>query len=259
MIEVPFLTEAQIEAKADALLGAFSRDREPILEPPVPLEDKLLYYLGLRLHMDDLHARFGVPRIAGRTDILAALWIEDREIRVDESLDPEENPKTEGRYHFSIGHEVGHWELHRHHILATSAEPHLLVQSSSPIVCRNSDLNGGRSRKERDGTRQQRDARARMELQANRFGACLLMPGFLIQAAWRQRFNNLDPVFVEDRQSFAPELRLLLPSAVPGHEVSATPIAHRAIEELITDFAAEFRTSRHAMRIRLHNLGLIFP
>ena len=182
MIDVPFLTEAQIEAKADALLAAFSRDREPILGPPVPLEDKLLYYLGLRLHMDDLHARFGVPRIAGRTDILAALWIEDREIRVDESLDPEVNPEAEGRYYFSIGHEVGHWELHRHHILATSAEPHLLMQSSSPVVCRNRDLNGGGSRKERNGTRQQRDARARMELQANRFGACLLMPGFLIQA-----------------------------------------------------------------------------
>jgi hypothetical protein len=57
MIDVPFLTEAQIEAKADALLAAFSRDREPILGPPVPPEDKLLYYLGLRLHMDDLHAR----------------------------------------------------------------------------------------------------------------------------------------------------------------------------------------------------------
>ena len=258
MIDVPFLTEAQIEAKADALLAAFSRDREPILGPPVPLEDKLLYYLGLRLHMDDLHARFGVPRIAGRTDILAALWIEDREIRVDESLDPEVNPEAEGRYYFSIGHEGGHWELRRHHILATSAEPHLLMQSPSPVVCRISDLNGGGSRKERDGTRQQRDARARMELQANRFGACLLMPGFLIQAAWRQRFNNLDPVFVEDRQSFAPELRLLLPSAVPGHKVSASPIAHRALEALITDFAGEFRTSRRAMRIRLQKLGLIF-
>src|SRR5256885_17256701 len=63
-----------------------------------------------------------------------------REIHVDESLDPEVNPEAEGRYYFSIGHEVGHWELHRHHILATSAEPHLLMQSPSPVVCRISDL-----------------------------------------------------------------------------------------------------------------------
>ena len=244
--------------RADTLLAAFSRDREPILEPPVPLDDKLLYYLGLRLHMDDLHARFGVPRIAGRIDILAALWIEEREIRVDESLDPEINPEAEGRYQFSIGHEVGHWELHRHQILATSAEPLLLVDPPSPIVCRNKDLHGG-SRKERDETRVQRDARVRMELQANRFGACLLMPGFLVQAAWRQRFNNLDPVFVEDRQSTAPELRLLLPSAVRDHGVSTSPIARRALEELITDIAGEFRTSRRAMRIRLQQLGLILP
>jgi|SRR6476659_7783356 len=203
MLEVPFLTEAQIEARADALLDAFGRERGPILVPPVPLEDKLLYHLGLRLHMDDLHARFRLPRIAGRVDILAALWIEDREIRVDESLDPEEYPRTEGRYLFSIGHEVGHWELHRQHILASSAEPHLLLQPQVPIVCRNKGQYGGSSKDP------QVYARARIELQANTFGACLLMPRFLIEAAWRNRFNNLDPIFVPDRLGIAPAAAVL--------------------------------------------------
>ena len=32
--------------------------------------------------MDDLHAEFGVPRSAGQVGVLAALWIEEREIRV---------------------------------------------------------------------------------------------------------------------------------------------------------------------------------
>jgi hypothetical protein len=253
MLEVPFLTDAQIEARADALLTAFGRERGAILVPPIPLEDKLLYHLGLRLHMDDLHARFRVPRIAGRVDILAALWIEDREIRVDESLDPEVNPRAEGRYLFSIGHEVGHWELHRHHILASSAEPHLLVQPQLPIVCRNRDQHGGPSKDP------QVNARVRIELQANTFGACLLMPRFLVQAAWRTRLNNLDPVFVSDRQKMAPALSFFPASAVPGHEVSARPITYRALEKLITDIAEEFRTSRHAMRVRLRRLGLVLP
>jgi Zn-dependent peptidase ImmA (M78 family) len=98
-----------------------------------------------------------------------------------------------------------------------------------------------------------------MELQANRFAACLLMPGFLVQATWLQRFNNLQPVFVENRRSTAPELRLLLPSAVRDLGASTSPIAQRALEELITDIAREFRTSRRAMRIRLQQLGLLFP
>ena len=258
MIEVPYLTDGEIEESAESLLDSFNRARQPILQPPVPLDDEILYFLGLRLHMDDLHARFGVPRIAGRVDILAALWIEEREIRVDESLDPVENPEAEGRYYFSIGHEIGHWELHRHQIMATSAEPLLLVEHPSPVVCRSQDLQVGSS-KQSYGMRQQREARTRMEFQANEFAACLLMPRALVQAVWQHKFGNSDPVFVEDRQSVEPELRLSLPKVGRAHEVSANRIARRALEGQITDIAGEFRASRRAMRIRLRKLGLILP
>jgi Zn-dependent peptidase ImmA (M78 family) len=250
MIEVPFLTQAHIEAETDILLEEFGRKREPILAPPVPLE-KLLYYLGLRLHMDDLHARLGVPRTAGRVDILAALWIEDREIRIDESLDPEVKPEVEGRYHFSIGHEVGHRQLHRHQILAASTEPVLFMQPHSPTVCRNEDLSHLKGPNYK--------ALGRMELQANRFSACLLMPKFLVLAAWQRRFKSLDPVFVEDRRRIAPELPLLLPRTARDRKVAARSIAHRSLEKLISDIASEFRSSRQAMRVRLHQLGLIHP
>ena len=251
MIDVPFLTEAQIEARSDALLEAFQRDREAILAPPVPVEDRLLFHLGLRLHMDDLHARFSVPRTAGRVDILAALWIEDREIRIDESLDPELNPTMEGRYYFSIGHEIGHWELHRPQILAALAEPVLLVQPKSTVVCRNEDVQVRPPKK--------LDVRARMEQQANKFSACLLMPRFLVHAAWLLRFNSLNPVFVEDRARLAPELRLLSAGAARSVPELAMPIARQNLEDLITDIASEFHTSRQAMRIRLQSLGLICP
>ena len=98
-----------------------------------------------------------------------------------------------------------------------------------------------------------------MELQANEFAACLLMPRGLVQAVWQHRFGNSDPVFVEDRQSVEPELRLSLPKAGRAPEVSANRIARGALDGQIRDIAREFRASRHAMRIRLRKLGLILP
>ena len=99
-----------------------------------------------------------------------------------------------------------------------------------------------------------------MELQANEFAACLLMPRGLVQAVWQHKFGNSDPVFVEDRQSVEPELRLSLPKAGRAREVSANRVARRALDEgQITDIAGEFRASRRAMRIRLRKLGLILP
>ena len=32
---------------------------------------------------------------------------------IDRSLDPGENPSMQGRYRFGVGHEIGHWRLHR--------------------------------------------------------------------------------------------------------------------------------------------------
>jgi hypothetical protein len=258
MIEVPYLTEEQIEARAEALLSAYSRDREPILRPPVPLDDKILYFLGLRLHMDDLHARFGIPRIAGRVDILAALKIEDREILVDESLDPEMNPEAEGPFLFSIGHEIAHWELHRHEIAAASAVSLLMAQPRSLAVCRNLEqqlVSGKQNR----GTRLLQQIRLRMEVQANAFGACLLMPRTLVLAAWRNRFHNLDPVFVEDRTRSGPQLPLSLPRAHPTLNPSAKCVSRPALKKLVADIATEFCASRHATRIRLRKLGLVLP
>ena len=109
-INVKFLSEKQIERNAQALLEAyFQKLRKPI-QVPVPAEDILELHLGLSLDFDDLQAVLNIP------DVLGALWADKREVFIDQSLEPTEHPEMEGRYHFSVGHEIGHWRLHRQYL-----------------------------------------------------------------------------------------------------------------------------------------------
>ena len=53
--------------------------------------------------------------IAG-PDILGAIWVDKEIILIDRSLDPKDNPSMQGRYRFSVAHEIGHWRLHRPYV-----------------------------------------------------------------------------------------------------------------------------------------------
>jgi hypothetical protein len=65
------------------------------------------------------------------------MWAAERRVRVDSSLDPAEFPAKEGRYRFTVGHEVGHWQLHRHLFLANACQDSLFEAPSEPsVVCR---------------------------------------------------------------------------------------------------------------------------
>ena len=96
-IDVRYMPDKEIEAEACALLAGYARERGVTVPVPVPVED-LLVHLRLRLDLDDLGARFGVP------DALGAILIDDRQIYVDESLDPDERPAMLGRYRFTLAH-----------------------------------------------------------------------------------------------------------------------------------------------------------
>ena len=112
---VPFRAKDFIERDAEALLAEYEHKRGQILVPPVPVEEIIEKYLGLRIDFDDLNERHGIPRLArGDSDIIGAIY-SNGHIYVDESLDPEEFPDREGRYRFTLAHEGGgHWRLHRH-------------------------------------------------------------------------------------------------------------------------------------------------
>ncbi len=63
--EVPFLHEKQIEAEADLLLAEYGHEHEPILAPPVPLDEIVEFHLHLTLEYKDLKALFGPSECVG--------------------------------------------------------------------------------------------------------------------------------------------------------------------------------------------------
>ena len=162
-LKVPYLADADIEASANTLLVEYARRKGIEFRPPLLVEDILEDHLGLHLGFDDLRTRLGVP------DVLGALWIDTKEVMVDQTLAPDEQPSVLTRFRFTLGHEIGHWQLHRELALAQRLQPSLFQQSTGPsIICRTSQQ------------------RARIELQANAFAAALLMPRRAVTAHWQR-------------------------------------------------------------------------
>ena len=240
--KVPYLQEEQIERDASALLAEYERARGVQIVRAVPIEDILEKHLKLRVEFDDMHQLLGIPRSGPglEPDVLGAIMFDERRIVIDESLDPEENPTSEGRYRFTLAHEGGHWRLHRRLFAKDPAQASLSNDPALPsIVCRSSK------------------AKEPIEWQADFYAACLLMPRRLVFAVWRERFGSLSPFIYEVNKTnpaFAPRrsswVRLgsiFTPS--PGHLIVFNQIAR--------EFAQVFSVSFETMRIRLENLSLL--
>ena len=241
---VPYLSEEQIERDAAALLAEYERKRGVVIEPPIPIEDIVEKHLKLGIEFDDTHRLFDVPRTGLDPDILGAIFFDDRRIVIDDSLDPEENPSKEGRYRFTLAHEGGgHWRLHRHLFAKDPAQAVLFGALGVPsVICRSSQ------------------AKERVELQADFFASCLLMPKRLVLEAWFREFDTYDPfIFDPTRHDWAMIRRrrngpraigdVLCDMSGPDYTVFFDAIAKR--------FSTIFYVSRLAMRIRLEKLGLL--
>lgn len=109
---VPYLPEQRIERDAMDLLAEYGKSRGVTIAAPIPIEDIVEKYLKLRIEFDDLHCLFDQPcfGLTSQADILGAIFFDERRIVIDESLDPDEKPRLEGRYRFTLAHEGGgHW------------------------------------------------------------------------------------------------------------------------------------------------------
>ncbi len=215
---VKYLPKARIEQAATALIHAYARQYGLEDNIPVPVDSLLECSLGLTLEIGDLTERLGL------NDVLGATWIESRTVMIDQSLEPTDNPLMEGRFNFTLAHEIGHWQLHRTQICNPSDQQSLFDFDMEPtIVCRTSQ------------------SREQMEWQADCFASYLLMPEDRIQRTWVEVYGSSEQyVAVEEIE----KLKVLW-----GKERPTTEVAR--------DMALLFNVSGQAMQIRLEDLGLV--
>jgi hypothetical protein len=159
-LKVPFLKPEEIEASVAEVRRNYSKWKGISLQPPIPIDDIVEGYLKLDFALADL------KKMLGFSDVLGATWFAEKRVRVDESLDGQE-----GRYSFTLAHEVGHWILHRPiYEMANQTVPLFRredVPAPSEFICR---------------TSQKKEP---AEWQADQFAARLLMPASHVRDAVR--------------------------------------------------------------------------
>jgi Zn-dependent peptidase ImmA (M78 family) len=131
--------------------------------PPVPVEDLAEEIEGLDVQeAEDLRLVEDAPEIPLGTTLSGLLIPRWKRIWVNAA----EAARSPGRRRFTIAHELGHWCLHcgdRH-------DPQ--ARAVAPVWCRPADI-GGEAPRLRTS--------ARIEADANRFAAALLMPEKLVR------------------------------------------------------------------------------
>ncbi|MES2178497.1 MAG: ImmA/IrrE family metallo-endopeptidase [Gemmatimonadota bacterium] len=174
----PWLREDEIELKAEQL-RARALGMSCAETPKVDLETLLYDYLCERENMSfddecDLGSENGDV-------ILGRMYPRRGRIELSRSL---KMPGTDGRYRFTLAHEIGHWELHRPLYLAQAEELDLFAEAGA-VECLTS-LN--RAIFPSPGR-----AVAPEEWQANRFAAALLIQPVVLRLEFESRFG-LAPV-----------------------------------------------------------------
>jgi len=220
------LTSAAIQTEAESLLEQYGRHHPPVGSPPIPVEDILENFLGLSLDFDDLQARLGSD------DVAAALYVEDRSVFIDESLDPVDHPNREERYREAIAHEIGHWCTHRDLPLVI-AQPMATLARARPLPAVNPEPD---------------DIEGRIEWEAGHFASCLLMPRAMVFEAWQEAFGSLEPQTWT--QSEVDGLRGL------GYDFPDEELAMLVLDGKATDLSELFLVTKPSMRIRLVDIGL---
>lgn len=242
-IHVNYLSEEEIERDAQSLLEEYFHEQGKPIEIPVPAEEILEIHLGLSLDFDDLQQILGIPGVLG------ALWAERREVFIDQSLEPEEHPGMEGRYHFSVGHEIGHWRLHRHYLMDARAKAATFVEADHQPTIPSSTT----------------QTKKRIEWRADYFSSCFLMPRQFVLDDWHRYYGNHQPIVYADiaaeplthrpvrRRRKPIQMKMILSDVI---QQTLEPHVY-AFDKVARKFAPGFRVSNQAMRIRLEKLGLL--
>jgi len=230
-LPVPSLTMGEIAAKADAVLLRYAERFDVAIEAPIEIEDIVGSLMELRIEFERLQEAFG-------EGVLGALFMRDRRISIDESLDPEMYPDMRWRYHFTLGHELGHWVLHRAFVMTPAIQKMLFGAEAAPeIICRS------------------HGNRPRIERQADQFAGCLLMPEWLLRPAWRRWMGCDDAVCDAEVIAAVGDVDLSRFAELLGGDRELSEMRVRR-EMFCLPLAKQFAVSDEAMRIQLEQLGL---
>jgi len=145
------LTPTEVEEAANGLNRDYHSATAEPLTLPIPIEAIAEQYLGYAIEFTD-RGIFEDPRLLGGIDLNSKI------IFVNASVEDHD-----GRYSFTVAHEVGHHVLHR--------EAHLDNESENrkSILCR------------------EVANKPQIEIEADRFAAALLMPSTLVLAAVKRQ------------------------------------------------------------------------
>lgn len=213
MMKVPYLADAKIDSAVHELLGKFSKAAGMPLKAPIPVDDIIEKHLGVTLEITDLRSKLGA-------DVLGAAYFDENVIRVDETL-----LEQEGRLSFTMGHEVGHWQLHRPLYEMDKISGSLFGPKSAmpAFVCRSS-------------------AKPPAEVQADMFAARLLMPERLVREAFRAVHGD-GPLLIAGLRDRRSDVSVV----AQWSEMAKAVMAKGAFTNV----------SVEAMRYRLDGLGLV--
>ncbi|NLE59239.1 MAG: ImmA/IrrE family metallo-endopeptidase [Planctomycetes bacterium] len=230
--DVPYPTKKQIEKEAALLLDEYDERHGRIVGPPIPIDEIVELHLGLTLEVKDMRRlfRFG--------DVHGALWMEQRVVGIDRSLDPAVHPNKRGRYHFTLAHEAGHWRLHRRYYVANPYRGELFTDNT-PLpahVCRSSEV------------------KKPVEWQADFFAAAILMPRPMVRTAWESWCKTTSPMSLDQLRARTGE-RVIADMVASGMDEEA--VAANLMEGFCRPLAGIFQVSAQAMRIRLEEIGLL--
>lgn len=146
----------------------------------------------------------------------------------------------QGRYRFSVGHEIGHWRLHRPYVAKDPNQAGLFDAPSEPtVICRSSQENEP------------------IEWQANFYSSCRLMPRRRVHEEWKECLGRTRPLLLSDLQ---PNGQAMMRAQTPIHEQGrneAASLDDALFENVAKPIARRFGVSPAAMRIRLEKLGLL--
>ena len=158
--DIPKLSDTDIEQVANDLLNDYENNSQWTLQCPIPVERIAENHLGYHIEITDDH-------IYKDAEILGGIIFADKIIQVNGSIE-----NHDGRYSFTIAHELGHHCLHKELFQKLGIEP-----DAHTNMCRETG--------EKPLTEQQADT----------FAAYLLMPSKFVKKGYIKAFGDTNEVF----------------------------------------------------------------